>query len=98
MLEADCRTRAEFETKLGSELNWPILISKKSRLQQPLQPSNKDGQLRNRSPPEPDWIKIQKELVLELAPKYRDVVRGNALPMLSYGLLYLDIADACRNG
>ncbi|MCJ1269238.1 hypothetical protein MMC22_009128 [Lobaria immixta] len=90
-----------FRTIIGASLverASMIGLYKKSRLQQPLQPSNKDGQLRNRSPREPDWIKIQKELALKLAPKYRDVVRENALLVLSYGLLYLDIADACRNG
>lgn len=28
-------------------------------------------------PPEPDWIKVQKQLALELAPRHRDVVREN---------------------
>ncbi len=45
---------------------------------------------------EPYWAVVKKRLVAETAPKNRDIIRKNTLLFLSYGLLYLDLADACR--
>ena len=49
-------------------------------------------------PPETNWVKIEKDLLSEISPTNRDVVRENALLLLNYGLLYLDFNDACRKG
>ena len=49
-------------------------------------------------PPEPNRVKIEKDLLLEIGTTNRDVVRENALLLLNYGLLYLDFHDACRKG
>lgn len=47
---------------------------------------------------EPNWVKIEKDLLSEISPTNRDVVRENALLLLNYGLLYLDFNDACCKG
>lgn len=47
---------------------------------------------------EPKWNAIEKELLLDFSYKHRNVVRENALLLLSFGLLYLDFVDACRKG
>ncbi len=49
-------------------------------------------------PPEPNWVKVEKDLLSEISPTNRDIVRENALLLLNYGLLYLDFNDACRKG
>ena len=49
-------------------------------------------------PSEPNWIATEKQLLSEFSQKHRDVIRENALLLLSCGLLYLDFVDACRKG
>lgn len=53
-----------------------------------------DGQWRQ----EPNWTAVEKRLLAETAPKNRNIIRENALLLLSCGLLYLDLADACQKG
>lgn len=53
---------------------------------------------RGEQQPEPKWNAIEKELLLDFSRKHRNVVRENALLLLSSGLLYLDFVDACRKG
>ncbi len=47
-------------------------------------------------PPEPNWVKIEKDLLSEISVANRDIIRENALLLLNYGLLYLDFHNACR--
>ena len=49
-------------------------------------------------PPESNWVGIKKQLVLDFSQKHCNVVRENALLLLSYGLLYLDFVDAYQKG
>ena len=49
-------------------------------------------------PPEPNWVKIEKDLLSEFSIANRDIARENALLLLNYGLLYLDFNDACCKG
>ncbi len=47
---------------------------------------------------EPNWIKVEKDLLLEISPTNQDIVQENVLLLLNYGLLYLDFNDICRKG
>ncbi len=47
-------------------------------------------------PLEPNWVKVEKDLLSEISPINRDIIRKNALLLLNYGLLYLDFNDAWR--
>ncbi len=47
-------------------------------------------------PPEPNWVKIEKDLLSEISIANRDIVREKTLLLLNYDLLYLDFNDACR--
>lgn len=42
----------------------------------------------------PNWIVVKKGLFLEISTKTRNVIQKNALSLFSYGLLYLDFANA----
>ena len=46
----------------------------------------------------PNWKKEQTDRVEKALTERRDIVNKNALIMLNTGLLYLDFADACREG
>lgn len=47
-------------------------------------------------PPEPNWVKIEKNLLLEISPTNKDIIQENALLLLNYGLLYLNFNNAYR--
>ncbi|WP_375449214.1 hypothetical protein [uncultured Nostoc sp.] len=47
-------------------------------------------------PLEPNWVKIEKDLLSEFSIANRDIARENALLLLNYGLLYLDFNNICR--
>ncbi len=49
-------------------------------------------------PPEPNWVKVEKNLLSEISLTNRDIVRENALLLLNYVLLYLDFNDVCSKG
>lgn len=55
-------------------------------------------ELENDQPQEPNWSMVEKELLAEIAPKHRNIVQENAMLLLSCGLLYFDLADACQKG
>lgn len=42
----------------------------------------------------PNWIVVEKGFFLEISTKTRNIIQKNALSLFSYGLLYLDFADA----
>ncbi len=45
---------------------------------------------------EPNWVKVEKDLLLKISPTNRDIVQKNALLLLNNGLLYLDFNNVCR--
>ncbi len=45
---------------------------------------------------EPNWVKVEKDLLLEINPTNQDIVQENVLLLLNYSLLYLDFNNACR--
>lgn len=49
----------------------------------------------NQQRQEPNWAVVEKRLISETAPKNRDIIRDNALLILSCDLLYLNLADVC---
>ncbi len=53
---------------------------------------------RNTSESKPNWDDIKRELQSSINMQNRDIVRENSLLITSFGLLYLDFADACRTG
>lgn len=53
--------------------------------------------LKNQSS-KPNWVKIEKDLLLEIGTINRDVVQENTLLLLNYGLLYLDFYNVyCKS-
>ena len=48
--------------------------------------------------PGPRWANVRQKLELELSGPARDVVRENALLLLTSPLVYQDFYDACRGG
>lgn len=45
---------------------------------------------------EPNWVKVQKDLLSKISPTNRDIVQENAVLLLNNGLLYVDFNDICR--
>ena len=49
-------------------------------------------------PPEPNWVKIEKDLLLEFSITNQNIAQENALLLLNHSLLYFDFNDINRKG